>query len=87
MTPRVPGKFVDTASLWHSGQTSALYSVASTGVLHDPDSVVDECERILRAERTEQADVRRLRALQSWAARFIDPDDEDRDDYPEPEEV
>ena len=33
----VPEQFVNAASLHHDGQTSAMYSVSSTGYIHDRD--------------------------------------------------
>ena len=31
---KVPEAYIEIANIWHGGQTSALYSVASTGLIH-----------------------------------------------------
>lgn len=33
----VPCCYIEVAEVWHGGQTSALYSVLSTGYIHDAD--------------------------------------------------
>jgi hypothetical protein len=32
---KVPDAYIEVATIWHGGQWSALYSVSSTGYIHD----------------------------------------------------
>jgi len=37
----IPSEWVDAAGEYHSGQTSGLYSISSTGAIHSPSIVID----------------------------------------------
>jgi predicted RNA-binding Zn-ribbon protein involved in translation (DUF1610 family) len=55
------------ASEWHGGQRSALYSLASTGLAHGCDRMLEEVEHCIDSFKGEDADaLMELMQLEGW---------------------
>jgi hypothetical protein len=69
----VPAYFVEVATVWHGGQSSALYSLASTGYIHDAGY-----RSMLESELRRCGDNDDTKLFLAWVEEL--PEDEDHDE-------